>query len=320
MYADYQDMENKFEAAKNEIENEFDTGEIKAYKRDVEIRKIDTTWNNFNKMLETEANFHKSSQIVWLTYVPAGMRYVPGKIQRVRHAAYWRGMLKDGVEEILDPNWIKDNILDSVVKFVMSNANTRYRLPAGDTRVNIPPQEPLGTRWIPPDRPKLKYLQKDERTCVYTSFASCMHYLGYEKFAKLTHNISGRKSENVNNLKNLRKTMKEHFPRKFRQFSYNRDGIDILNHDGILDDRPTLVILEGDDGGVEHAITIYNCWIFDSNLEEAIPLTQNSLNWCCLGKYVCIAGAISYQFGPVRSVKQGQKKKLHTDVLVGDCL
>ena len=91
------------------------------------------------------------------------------------------------------------------VKFVMSNANTRYRLPAGDTRVNIPPQEPLGTRWIPPERPKLKYLQKDERTCVYKSFASCMHYLGYEKFAKLTHNISGRKSENVNNLKNLRK-------------------------------------------------------------------------------------------------------------------
>ena len=39
-------------------------------------------------------------------------------------------------------------------------------------------------------------------------------------------------------------------------------------------------ILQGDDGEANHAITIFNKWIFDANEKHAIPLCQEGLNYC----------------------------------------
>ena len=34
----------------------------------------------------------------------------------------------------------------------------------------------------------------------------------------------------------------------------------------------------------DHCITVCGKWVFDSNLESALPLTKNSLNYICSGK------------------------------------
>ena len=39
-------------------------------------------------------------------------------------------------------------------------------------------------------------------------------------------------------------------------------------------------VLKGSDGHVNHAIGIFNNWIFDSNEKCAIPLCQEGLNYC----------------------------------------
>ena len=38
--------------------------------------------------------------------------------------------------------------------------------------------------------------------------------------------------------------------------------------------HPTVVILEGHDGGIEHAVTVYGSWVFDSNVNVALPLRK----------------------------------------------
>jgi len=38
--------------------------------------------------------------------------------------------------------------------------------------------------------------------------------------------------------------------------------------------------LEGNDGHANHAVAIFNGWIFDSNEKIAIPLCQEGLDYC----------------------------------------
>ena len=35
----------------------------------------------------------------------------------------------------------------------------------------------------------------------------------------------------------------------------------------------------------DHCITVWGKWIFDSNLEFALPLTKDSLNYICSGNF-----------------------------------
>jgi hypothetical protein len=44
---------------------------------------------------------------------------------------------------------------------------------------------------------------------------------------------------------------------------------------------PTLLQLMGKDGGVQHAVTTVDNWIFDSVEKHAIPLTRQNLGRCC---------------------------------------
>jgi hypothetical protein len=42
-----------------------------------------------------------------------------------------------------------------------------------------------------------------------------------------------------------------------------------------------LLGVQSDDHKTDHAISIACNWIFDSNFEHALPLTQESLDLCC---------------------------------------
>ena len=54
--------------------------------------------------------------------------------------------------------------------------------------------------------------------------------------------------------------------------------LDLLSN---ISDSPTVVQLLGVNGGGGHAITIVGRWIFDGNLKRGIPLSKESLDWCC---------------------------------------
>jgi hypothetical protein len=44
---------------------------------------------------------------------------------------------------------------------------------------------------------------------------------------------------------------------------------------------PTVLVLVGNDGSVNHAVTVVDDLIFDSTQEFALKLTMESLDWIC---------------------------------------
>ena len=64
---------------------------------------------------------------------------------------------------------------------------------------------------------------------------------------------------------------------------FKRDQLHVLTY---ISCYPTLCILTGEDGATNHAVTVVGEWVFDSNLECAIPLSRSSLDWCCSSPHV----------------------------------
>ena len=60
---------------------------------------------------------------------------------------------------------------------------------------------------------------------------------------------------------------------------------DLMNQSGQDIWYPTIFVLQATDGNSEHAVTILGYWVFDSNLESALPLTVASLDWCVMGRF-----------------------------------
>ena len=42
-----------------------------------------------------------------------------------------------------------------------------------------------------------------------------------------------------------------------------------------------ICLLRGSDHSRDHIVSISHGWIFDSNLDFALPLNKESLDWCC---------------------------------------
>ena len=69
------------------------------------------------------------------------------------------------------------------------------------------------------------------------------------------------------------------------------------------------VILQGTDGGIEHAISVIGNWVFDSNVDVALPLKREVLDWCVMGKYVCAYRAIRFFLPNPNKTNKIQGKK-----------
>jgi len=216
--------------------------------------------------------------------------------------------------------WINEKILPSVIKYLKSNANLMVNLPAGSDRNKMiskamptvessftskkaklsiskhtPPQEPLPGRWIPPPRPKVRFIQKDgEQTCVYSSFASCLYYQGKEDLAEFLMTKALKNPYQINNMERLYNDLNAYVrhcnPNKksscVKRTIYKKgSNYDLMNQSGQDIWYPTIFVLQATDGNSEHAVTILGYWVFDSNLESALPLTVASLDWCVMGRF-----------------------------------
>ena len=62
-----------------------------------------------------------------------------------------------------------------------------------------------------------------------------------------------------------------------------------------VSDFPTVAILWATDGGIEHAVTVVGNWVFDSNLDRALPLSKGALDWCCVSEYKGVYWAMRFK-------------------------
>ena len=147
-------------------------------------------------------------------------------------------------------------------------------------------KESLLTEWpslIRADAPKIRYKQRSgEDLCVPKAFASMLHNVGFVKESELINNRFNDKkycfTVRDNNLTAVYRYSMDILP---NWLQLSRKFIKRMKWDEDIKQFDLFVgVLKGSDGQVNHAVGIFNNWIFDSNKDCAIPLSQKGLDYC----------------------------------------
>jgi hypothetical protein len=192
---------------------------------------------------------------------------------------YYKGVLADESRQRLDDEWVKENFCHAYVELVRSKAlekkNYFFFVPPGA------PKTDDGHELIDATYPIIQYRQGKDATCLFSSFASALHFLNVREAANVialrASEFSANTAEGLYNWNALLEIMRKHckwlVPKKVYDSKFN-----------ILEDRtifPTVLSLEASDGGTQHCITIVGNLIFDSNCSRALKLSKEALDHCC---------------------------------------
>jgi hypothetical protein len=127
--------------------------------------------------------------------------------------------------------------------------------------------------------PQVRFPQGNHDTCIYSSFASALHFLGATAAANQIQNaaITDSGSDPATVLGSLAKRVIQTELRFLQQRRIPKT----FNFISDLDESMILIgSLVASDGSVNHAITITRGWVFDSNEYYAFPLTKEALDVC----------------------------------------
>jgi len=169
-----------------------------------------------------------------------------------------------------------------------------------------------------------------ENSCVVNSLLNAFHYINdWEARDILKNEIAT--SLSYSSYKCFAKGRREfaaylvNFKVKGYVTSYMKQ-FDILNNRSIW---PTLCILKGSDESVNHAVTIVEDYIFDSNCPYALQLTRENLDWCCnADDETCNITYVNVMFGyrfirkspALPFVLRGEGKNIHAFKSIVQCL
>ena len=221
--------------------------------------------------------------------------------------SYFLGMYKDRKGERLEEKYVNDMFRDDFIQHVIQCGNE------GDPQfIVIPPGRPRIEAPLSCKRtvsaPVVKYQQNKAPTCLFYSFASALYYMGLEQPAKAVASIP-RSVLNDASLcwRALIFTMQAEcgwlVPHRIQTACFD-PRVDQSEY-------PTAITLRGKDGSVQHAVTTVGRWIFDASCTHALPLTTESLNYCCSidafeGEYDCVYHG--YRFKENENIKQKSLK------------
>lgn len=149
------------------------------------------------------------------------------------------------------------------------------------------------------ENPSVMYLQGDKNSCIFSSLASALHYMG-DIYA--SEYIIQRKDESINCLKGkgrmhfCKDILLGHHKRKHeKKLKYTvEEWKGSPEFDIFCDISPFPTVCRLIDGsfGTGHCVTVCNKWIFDSNFENAFALTRKALNDICMGEFRGVSHAI----------------------------
>ena len=188
----------------------------------------------------------------------------------------------------LNPERLRDRFIEKYLDSVRSMWDEDKKRKAGAK--NSKPlwvQVPVGNSYshgIPEHvktTEKVRFFQKNSRTCMIQSFASACYYLGWRNSANKLSTIKHQFIDQPFQIQIalLQQEILKRIPELSGKFEIFQDDkrLDIF---GNKSRNPTLVVPVGSDGGTQHAITVVDNLIFDSNVEVALRLCQDSLDWC----------------------------------------
>jgi hypothetical protein len=275
------------------------------------LTEIESDVKNFTKNVDwyKEESIQKVPQYTQGERQIASMRYCPKrKFFYGRTVTAVLNGRRQYTEECLTHEWVSTNISQEFQDVLKARStSTGYLfIPTGNANSNRPYPYTYNTVY-----PKIMYQQGERNTCATSSIASLLHHLGFEDTAKWIEDFGKEFVED--STKDQHRIMQQlisHIRQSNPDFTSNWDvqkikntEFDIWNDDEVL--VPKLLQILGSDGGVGHALTIYNGLIFDSNLEYAVDLTRLNLEFCIDAVYEGIV--FGYKF--LQKKKQTKSKK-----------
>ena len=134
--------------------------------------------------------------------------------------------------------------------------------------------------------PAIKFRQRSgERTCIGKGLASALFHAGEMKIAQSFCDQASKLGRTETWLDTVKKTLKKksgwYVRRTWAATVGGACKYRIAELMGEKKNMMTLVIPQGSDGGIEHALVVYEGYIFDAIENYALPVTMENLNWCC---------------------------------------
>ena len=204
---------------------------------------------------------------------------VPEKVDDKEPECHFQGILMDETATDLTDDFVKKNFSTEFIEIVKSEGE-KHKLKF----FHVPPGAPRTTEdhsMMDESLPQAKYMQLGEPTCLFSSCASALHYIGFHDIAKYVQDMAPHYSSAsvgaVRSWEGLVKVMEKTCNFLVPQKIYG-SFFKILTD---VSEYPTVVSLEDMEGGTHHAVTIVGRLIFDSNCPRALPLTRRSLDYCC---------------------------------------
>jgi hypothetical protein len=169
----------------------------------------------------------------------------------------------------------RNNELIELLKKAKDNCNNWVEIDAGASKSihnRVEVGTPANYRVQPPG----------ENSCIMTSLVNAFHYINdWEGRNKLLRKISvsidySKYSAWAKNRRSFAAWVMNHSVKGYE--------CRLLQNVNILHGRtlwPTLCILQGTDGSINHAITTVENFIFESNCTHALTLNIDNLDWCC---------------------------------------
>jgi hypothetical protein len=144
---------------------------------------------------------------------------------------------------------------------------------------------------IPEDSPPVFYQQRETSSCVISSLASAMYYMGdiygSEYIIRRKYScVSVIKGKGTGRMNFCHELLIGHYrEKKEKRINYSvEEWKEYMTFDIFLNVSPyptVCAIIDSASQGIGHCITVCDKWIFDSNFEWAFPLTQECLNYIC---------------------------------------
>jgi hypothetical protein len=220
------------------------------------------------------------------------LRYLPHKevYYGIKGDVHSKGKINDNTPIILSKKYIEEdsnatirNLAEICREKAAKGIKKFYRVGEGDIiDVAIP-------MWIE-DYPIVHYQQNGRDICVFSSLSSCLHFLGCIEWAESIFRLSFEYEKRVHptfiktplnyviqscfNLSNFKKFREVYTIKKLKKdekvTSFNFGESDFW-----------LVVPLMSDGSTSHCICVTKEWIFDGNFPNALPFTNESLDFCC---------------------------------------
>ena len=176
------------------------------------------------------------------------------------------------------------NVVSNLLLMAMEQPNTWVRVEAGRYRLSSTYSPEARARMGSPSLPVVFRVQPPgEESCVFSSLVSAMHYLNDYKMRDMLSSyiqtsLCYRKMTAVSESRSRDAFASKLMNQKGKYKSSLMKNFDIFENQSMW---PTLCILHSSDGGLSHAVTVVDTYIFDSTTYRAMVINRKNLDWCC---------------------------------------